>query len=146
MNSSLQKSLRCSWSLPLLLRRFSTGTAVTNVDLKKSSSDALKRFIIDKIRATGPITVAEYMKTAVSAPSVGYYGRYSDSQKVFGKEGDFITAPELTQLFGELLGVWCYHELANTGHRGPWQLVECGPGTGQLMNDLLSAMEKFQVR
>ncbi|RCN26415.1 hypothetical protein ANCCAN_27859 [Ancylostoma caninum] len=65
---------------------------------------------------------------------------------VFGKEGDFITAPELTQLFGELLGVWCYHELANTGHRGPWQLVECGPGTGQLMNDLLSAMEKFQVR
>ncbi|VDK67007.1 unnamed protein product, partial [Cylicostephanus goldi] len=64
---------------------------------------------------------------------------------VFGKEGDFITAPELTQLFGELIGVWCYHELANTGHTGPWQLVECGPGTGQLMNDLLSVMENFQI-
>lgn len=38
--------------------------------------------------------------------------------QVFGQEGDFITAPELTQLFGELLGVWCYYELANTGHKG----------------------------
>ncbi|RCN23976.1 hypothetical protein ANCCAN_30335 [Ancylostoma caninum] len=81
MNASLPKSLRCSRSLPLLLKRFSSGTPATNVDLKKNNTDALKRFIIDKIRATGPITVAEYMKTAVSAPSVGYYGRYSDSQK-----------------------------------------------------------------
>ncbi|KAK6009113.1 hypothetical protein OSTOST_25988, partial [Ostertagia ostertagi] len=137
----------------------------TNVDI----SGALKRFFIDKIRASGPITVAEYMKTAISAPTVGYYGGFSDSQKVFGEEGDFITAPELTQLFGELLGVWCYYELANTGHAGmisttnpmevvkitaevvvldsgPWQLVECGPGTGQLMHDILLAMDKFQEK
>ncbi|KAK6741330.1 hypothetical protein RB195_009276 [Necator americanus] len=128
------------------MRQFSDGASAANMDLKKNSSDVLKRFIVDKIRATGPITVAEYMKTAVSAPSVGYYGSYSDAQKVFGEKGDFITAPELTQLFGELIGVWCYYELANTGHRGPWQLVECGPGTGQLMSDLLSVMEKFQEK
>ncbi|VDM65347.1 unnamed protein product, partial [Strongylus vulgaris] len=127
---------------PSSLRRFSHEAGATKVS---KESNALKRFMIDKIRATGPITVAEYMKTAVSAPSVGYYGLFSDSQKVFGKEGDFITAPELTQLFGELLGVWCYYELANTGHRGHWQLVEFGPGTGQLMCDLLSVMERFQV-
>ncbi|KJH42327.1 hypothetical protein DICVIV_11683 [Dictyocaulus viviparus] len=96
--------------------------------------EALKRFIIDKIRATGPITVAEYMKISASAPTI------------FGMEGDFITAPELTQIFGELLGVWCYYELANTGHRGPWQLVECGPGTGQLMLDILSVMDNFKEK
>ncbi|KAE9421124.1 hypothetical protein Angca_005733, partial [Angiostrongylus cantonensis] len=106
----------------------------------------LKRFIIDKIRATGPITVAEYMKTVVSAPRIGYYGGFSESRKIFGKEGDFVTAPELTQLFGELVGVWCYYELANTGHHGPWQLVECGPGTGQLMSDILRVMVNFQEK
>ncbi|KAK6052918.1 hypothetical protein COOONC_09577 [Cooperia oncophora] len=62
----------------------------------------------------------------------------------FSVDKDFITAPELSQLFGELLGVWCYYELANTGHIGPWQLVECGPGTGQLMHDILVTMDKFQ--
>ncbi|KHJ89524.1 hypothetical protein OESDEN_10651, partial [Oesophagostomum dentatum] len=82
MNASLQRSLRCSRTLPSLLRRFFSEKSALEVDSKKNGSDALKRFIVDKIRATGPITVAEYMKTVVSAPSVGYYGRYSDSQKV----------------------------------------------------------------
>ncbi|KAF1761339.1 hypothetical protein GCK72_009595 [Caenorhabditis remanei] len=83
---------------------------------------------------SGPITVAEYMKTSVSAPLVGYYGQFSDDQKVFGEKGDFITSPELSQVF---------HELANTGHKGSWQLVELGPGRAQLMNDVLNALSKF---
>uniref|UniRef100_A0A1I7XRV9 type II protein arginine methyltransferase n=1 Tax=Heterorhabditis bacteriophora TaxID=37862 RepID=A0A1I7XRV9_HETBA len=110
------------------------------------AGNALKRFIFDKIHSSGPITVAEYMKTAVSASSVGYYGRYSYQHKIFGAGGDFITAPELTQLFGEMVGVWCYYELANTGHSTTWQLIECGPGSGQLMSDVLSVMDKFQEK
>uniref|UniRef100_A0A0K0DDC9 Protein arginine methyltransferase NDUFAF7 n=1 Tax=Angiostrongylus cantonensis TaxID=6313 RepID=A0A0K0DDC9_ANGCA len=127
-------------------RHLSTCIGTAALDQKKDPSYALKRFIIDKIRATGPITVAEYMKTVVSAPRIGYYGGFSESRKIFGKEGDFVTAPELTQLFGELVGVWCYYELANTGHHGPWQLVECGPGTGQLMSDILRVMVNFQEK
>lgn len=103
----------------------------------------LKKFIVDKIKTSGPITVAEYMKTSVSAPFVGYYGQFSNNQKVFGEKGDFITSPELTQLFGEMIGVWVFHELANTGHKGSWQLVELGPGRAQLMNDVLNALSKF---
>lgn len=103
----------------------------------------LKKFLVDKIRVSGPITVAEYMKTCVSAPLVGYYGQFSKDQKVFGAKGDFITSPELTQLFGEMIGVWVFHELANTGHKGSWQLVELGPGRAQLMNDVLNALAKF---
>ncbi|CAI5444685.1 unnamed protein product [Caenorhabditis angaria] len=110
----------------------------------KKSVNHLKRFFIDKIRASGPITVAEYMKTSISAPQVGYYGQFSDKQRVFGDSGDFITSPELTQLFGEMIGVWVFYELANTGYRGPWQLVELGPGRAQLMNDVLRSLEKFQ--
>uniref|UniRef100_A0A1I7TNM2 Protein arginine methyltransferase NDUFAF7 n=1 Tax=Caenorhabditis tropicalis TaxID=1561998 RepID=A0A1I7TNM2_9PELO len=106
----------------------------------------LKKFLVDKIRTSGPITVAEYMKTSVSAPIVGYYGQFSEDQKVFGEKGDFITSPELTQLFGEMIGVWVFHELANTGHKGSWQLVELGPGRAQLMKDVLNALAKFNDR
>nr|CDJ84318.1 unnamed protein product [Haemonchus contortus] len=141
-----RRTLQCYPSFALWLRHLSSEVITPTVGREKSTSEALKRFFIDKIRASGPITVAEYMKTAVSAPTVGYYGGFSDSQKVFGEEGDFITAPVLTQLFGELLGVWCYYELANTGHTGPWQLVECGPGTGKLMQDVLLVMDKFKEK
>lgn len=56
------------------------------------------------------------MRTAIASPNVGYYSRYSrDDCNIFGEKGDFITAPELCQLYGEMIGVWCYYELANTG-------------------------------
>ncbi|CAJ0943261.1 unnamed protein product, partial [Mesorhabditis belari] len=126
----------------LSTRRFYS-TATPSIE---KHPDALKRFIVDKIKSTGPITVAEYMKLAVSSPSVGYYSRFSERKQVFGEKGDFITAPELTQMFGELIGIWCYHELANTGYTGDWFLVENGPGTGQLMFDVLSSLHKFQEK
>uniref|UniRef100_A0A0N5AFJ6 Protein arginine methyltransferase NDUFAF7 n=1 Tax=Syphacia muris TaxID=451379 RepID=A0A0N5AFJ6_9BILA len=101
--------------------------------------------IFYRIRLSGPIPVAEYMRIAINSPTVGYYSKFSNKNyAIFGEKGDFITAPELCQLFGELIGVWCYYELANTGHRGQWQLVESGPGTGQLMNDIVRVMEKFE--
>ncbi|GMS90034.1 hypothetical protein PENTCL1PPCAC_12209 [Pristionchus entomophagus] len=137
----------------LLARRSRFALAVVSRALASSSAseavvdaappNALERFLVDKIRVSGPITVAEYMKTAVASSSVGYYGKHSDDKKVFGEKGDFITAPELTQLFGEMIGIWCYHELGMTGHKGAWNLVECGPGTGQLSYDLLRVLEKF---
>ncbi|MFH4977616.1 hypothetical protein AB6A40_004325 [Gnathostoma spinigerum] len=105
----------------------------------------LSLFIKDKIRVSGPISVAEFMRMAVSSPSVGYYSRFSSEKSpIFGAGGDFITAPELSQMFGEMLGVWCYYELANTGHIMQWQIVESGPGTGQLMNDVLNTMSRFE--
>ncbi|CAI4232404.1 unnamed protein product [Auanema sp. JU1783] len=113
---------------------------------QKNPENALKRFIVDKIRVSGPITVAEYMKLSVGSSSVGYYGGFGTQKPVFGEKGDFITSPELTQLFGEMIGVWLYYELANTGHRGQWQLVECGPGTGQLMLDVVTSLNKFNEK
>ncbi|VDN25851.1 unnamed protein product [Gongylonema pulchrum] len=112
---------------------------------KGDRSEKLLHFIKQKICMNGPMSVADFMRLTAVSPIGGYYSRHGS--EIFGKEGDFITAPELSQIFGELIAVWCYHELANTGHTGEWQLVESGPGTGQLMLDLTRVLKqlKFSV-
>ncbi|MFQ5958799.1 MAG: class I SAM-dependent methyltransferase, partial [Alphaproteobacteria bacterium] len=63
----------------------------------------LARELRARIALGGPLTVAEYMATALGHPEHGYY-MHGDP---FGREGDFITAPEVSQMFGELIGLWC---------------------------------------
>ena len=87
-----------------------------------------------RIKSNGPITMAEYMAVCNAA----YYGRGD----VFGIGGDFITAPEISQAFGELIGLWCAVTWAAMGSPYPFRLVECGPGRGTLMKDLLRATER----
>ncbi|VDM96414.1 unnamed protein product [Thelazia callipaeda] len=104
-------------------------------------SSQLLRFIKQKIKTNGPISIADYMRLTSSSPIGGYYSCHGSD--IFGEKGDFITAPELTQMFGELVGVWCYYELKNTGYNMEWQLVENGPGTGQLMLDITRVLKQF---
>lgn len=95
---------------------------------------SLKKLILETIRDKGPMTVAEYMQLALGHPAYGYYMR----QDPFGRKGDFITAPEVSQIFGELLGAWAatlWHQLG----AGDIALVELGPGRGTLMKDMLRA-------
>nr|CAD2181713.1 unnamed protein product [Meloidogyne enterolobii]CAD2204699.1 unnamed protein product [Meloidogyne enterolobii] len=81
------------------------------------------------------------MKLCVSSQ----YGYYAQKAKIFGDgEGDFITSPELTQVFGELIGAWLLNELHMTGWEGPWNLVELGPGSGALMVDVLNVLNKLK--
>lgn len=87
--------------------------------------------LIARIQEAGAISVADYMDAVVTA----YYGRGD----VFGAGGDFITAPEISQTFGELIGLWCAVVWQNMGSPAPFQLVECGSGRGTLMQDLLRA-------
>ena len=87
--------------------------------------------LADRIRREGPITVAEYMNVVTEA----YYARGD----VFGAAGDFITAPEISQTFGELIGLWCAVVWQGMGAPQPFCLVECGPGRGTLMKDVLRA-------
>ncbi|MCK9992961.1 MAG: NADH dehydrogenase [ubiquinone] 1 alpha subcomplex assembly factor 7 [Alphaproteobacteria bacterium] len=87
------------------------------------------------IRAQGPITLAAYMGLALGHPKFGYY----HSQTVFGAEGDFITAPEISQMFGELIGLWCVQRWRDMGSPREFLLCELGPGRGALMADALRA-------
>ena len=88
-----------------------------------------------RIRENGPLTVAAYMAEALGNPEHGYYRRGDP----FGAAGDFITAPEISQMFGELIGLWCAETWRRMGGPDPVRLVELGPGRGTLMADALRA-------
>lgn len=87
------------------------------------------------IAAVGPISVADYMSLVLSDPEHGYY----TTRTAIGLDGDFITAPEISQMFGELIGIWCVATYEALGRPKRLTLVELGPGRGTLMADLLRA-------
>ncbi len=95
----------------------------------------LGKRIVRRIASQGPITVADYMAEALTAPRYGYYM----SGDPIGRGGDFITAPEISQMFGELLGLWCVDTWQRMGAPASFLLVELGPGRGTLMADALRA-------
>jgi NADH dehydrogenase [ubiquinone] 1 alpha subcomplex assembly factor 7 len=96
-----------------------------------SALDLLKR----RIAAGGPVTVAEFMRLALAEQGAGYYA----TRDPLGGAGDFITAPEVSQMFGELIGLWCVDAWERAGAPDPFLLVELGPGRGTLMADALRA-------
>ncbi len=87
------------------------------------------------IRTQGPISLATYMGLALGHPKHGYY----QSRDPFGAAGDFITAPEISQMFGELIGLWCVQRWHDMGSPRAFMLCELGPGRGTLMADALRA-------
>jgi NADH dehydrogenase [ubiquinone] 1 alpha subcomplex assembly factor 7 len=96
---------------------------------------SLEKILIERIGDTGPLSIADYMEQVLAHPEHGYYMR----QDPFGVDGDFITAPEISQMFGELLGLWAGVSWMMAGSPGSVNLVELGPGRGTLMADMLRA-------
>jgi hypothetical protein len=95
----------------------------------------LAKQLTQAISTTGPIPLAAYMRACLTSSSGGYYTTHSDP---FGRRGDFITSPEISQLFGEMLGVWVVTEWLAQGKRSSGvSMVELGPGRGTLMDDVL---------
>ena len=90
------------------------------------------------IGATGPISVAHYMAEA----NAHYYNRADP----LGAGGDFITAPEISQMFGEMIGLWLADQWQQAGKPGLCHFVEFGPGRGTLAADALRAMVQFDFR
>lgn len=98
------------------------------------------RHLTSKIKATGPIPVAEYMREVLTNPVTGYYVK----NNMLGPDGDFITSPEISQIFGELLGIWIISEWMGAGGPKQLQLVELGPGKGSLAADVLRVFSQLQ--
>ena len=91
--------------------------------------------IADLVRTEGPISVERYMALALGDPEHGYY----TTRDPLGRAGSFVTAPEISQMFGELIGLWCLAVWSTMGEPSPIRLVELGPGRGTLMRDALRA-------
>lgn len=100
---------------------------------------SLREELIVNIKATGPITVADYMRACLYDPAHGYYATQA---RLGGDGADFLTAPESSQMFGELIGLWCAHEWTQIGAPNPFDWIELGPGRGVLMQDALRATAK----
>ena len=100
--------------------------------------NALERLLLNRIKAQGPLTIADYMTECLLHPTLGYY----TTREPFGAAGDFITAPEISQMFGEMLGLCLAQTWLDQGAPSPFALAELGPGRGTLMADILRATRR----
>ena len=98
---------------------------------------SLKTRIVERIRTGGPMSVAEYMTLCLLDPVDGYYPTRDPLDPGLGEGGDFITAPEISQMFGEVIGLWALQCWRDLGSPPRVRLVELGPGRGTLMADVL---------
>ena len=103
----------------------------------------LTNIIKNAIKETGPLTIKKYMETCLYHKQYGYYM----TKNPIGEDGDFITAPEISAVFGELIGVWLVNTWRAMGEPSQFNLVELGPGKGTLLKDIWIATAnwpKFQ--
>jgi NADH dehydrogenase [ubiquinone] 1 alpha subcomplex assembly factor 7 len=96
---------------------------------------SLRERLAAQIAANGPITVADYMMRCLHDPAFGYYA----TRPALGEAGDFLTAPLISQMFGELIGLWAVETWRRLGAPGRFVLAELGPGDGTAMSDALRA-------
>lgn len=138
MNSRILLNM-CKYDSPRFLTREYSYKTIKRPDPRTlkmptpESAPNLIEIIKEKIRLNGPITVAEYMHIVTTNPTEGYYMK----KEVIGEAGDFITSPEISQLFGEILGIWFYAETQKMCEAKPLQIVELGPGKATLLIDML---------
>ncbi|MHA1544463.1 MAG: class I SAM-dependent methyltransferase [Alphaproteobacteria bacterium] len=99
--------------------------------------NALQDHIVKLIQENGPISIAHYMELCLTHPELGYY----TGKDPLGRAGDFITAPETSQMFGELIGLFMADYWLGLGSPKPFHFIEMGPGRGTLMADALRAIK-----
>src|SRR5579875_680761 len=102
------------------------------------TAEAMIVRLLRRIELDGPMTVADYVTACLHDPVAGYYA----TRPALGAEGDFITAPLVSQMFGELVGAWLATVWAQMGGPAPVRLVELGPGDGTLMADVLRVLRR----
>jgi len=102
----------------------------------------LEKKLQNIIKTDGPISVSHLMRIAANDTDYGYY----QSRDPFGTLGDFITSPEITQAFGEIIGLWCLTAWQNAGCPDKTIFIELGPGRGTLMVDILRTVKKISPK
>ncbi|KAI0322135.1 S-adenosyl-L-methionine-dependent methyltransferase [Amylostereum chailletii] len=105
---------------------------------KQDPVTPVEKILLDSVKANGPISFATYMQLCLSHPTEGYY--MNPENAIFGTHGDFITSPDISQVFGQLLGIWLLSQYMLSAQGQEIELVELGPGRGTLMDDVLRTL------
>lgn len=100
----------------------------------------LEQLIREHIRVYGPMPFDMFMEWCMRAPAHGYYM----TRDPLGQDGDFTTAPEISQMFGEMIALWCVDGWMKMGQPSAFNVLECGPGRGTLMSDVLRTVKVAQ--
>ncbi len=101
----------------------------------------LAQQLLQHISTSGaPLRLDAFMQACLTDPEYGYY----TTRQPLGRLGDFTTAPEVHQAFGEVIGAWVAHRWQQMGSPSRWVLVEWGPGRGTLMRDILRSLSQLQ--
>ncbi|EPE30186.1 S-adenosyl-L-methionine-dependent methyltransferase [Glarea lozoyensis ATCC 20868] len=111
----------------------------------KQWSTPLAKQLSEAITATGPVPLASFMRMCLTSDVGGYYTSSLEGRDQFGTKGDFITSPEISQIFGELIGVWFVAQWMAQGKKKEGiEFIEIGPGRGTLMDDILRTIRNFE--
>lgn len=102
---------------------------------------ALQKRIFEHIKKNGPIAVDQYLSMALYDHQDGYY--FKDG--IIGRDGDFITSPEITQIFGELIAIFIIDQWSSVDSNYPLHIIECGPGLGTLTLDILNTLKQYEA-
>ncbi|TGZ84720.1 DUF185-domain-containing protein [Ascodesmis nigricans] len=145
----LRRLLPRTTSISHQCRRYSINAATSagsSIRPKREYSTPLAEQLTQAIQTTGPIPLAFYMKQCLTSPASGYYTTQKSADiDPFGKRGDFITSPEISQMFGEMVGLWIFTEwMRPQRKRDRVQIIELGPGRGTLMSDILRTLRRFK--
>ena len=116
---------------------------LSKLNNSSDNSEAFKMSLYNKLKISGPIGLDEYMNICLYDKKYGYY---TTKEHIFGEKGDFITAPELSQVFGETIAIFIYKILENSfKFPNNWDLLEIGAGRGFLMADILRSLVDFKA-
>lgn len=109
---------------------------------RKPVNDLLS-FFQETIKTTGPISLSAYMRQCLTHPQFGYY---TTRDPLDALTGDFITSPEISSVFGEMIGIWLYTVWESQNQPKNVNFVELGPGKGTLMADTIRVFSKFRAQ
>ncbi|KAI1847739.1 hypothetical protein JX266_006234 [Neoarthrinium moseri] len=143
VGASKLRVARPGWSSYQSCRSY-TATPAPRDEERKWSTPLAKQ-LTEAINTTGPVPLASFMRMCLTSDTGGYYtGALGDGRDQFGRKGDFITSPEISQIFGELVGIWFVAEWISQGRlKQGVELIEVGPGRGTLMDDMLRTIRNF---